>query len=198
MEDSKIQLSQSELDLFCNAEIILTKNRIIQKVIELLDVLQNKMVDAKQSIASPLFNTSPKISRGEYYMGLPYVILDYPRESKDQNLFFIRSMFWWGNFYSSTLHISGSNVERHKQALVKHYPTLSEKDYWLGINTDPWVHHFEKDNYIKISELSAGAYEAAIEEQAHIKIATKWPLEQWDLAAIKLFDSWKFLLELTT
>jgi hypothetical protein len=109
MEDSKIQLSQSELDLFCNAEIILTKNRIIQKVIELLDVLQNKMVDAKQSIASPLFNTSPKISRGEYYMGLPYVILDYPRESKDQNLFFIRSMFWWGNFYSSTLHISGSN-----------------------------------------------------------------------------------------
>ena len=50
---------------------------------------------------------SPKISRGENYNGLPYVMLDYPRCFGKEDVFAMRTMFWWGNFFSITWHLKG-------------------------------------------------------------------------------------------
>lgn len=40
-----------------------------------------------------------KISRGENYKGLPYLVLDFPRYSSGNQLFIYRTMFWWGNYF---------------------------------------------------------------------------------------------------
>jgi hypothetical protein len=50
-----------------------------------------------------------KISRGENYQLLPYIILDYPSYFSRNNIFAVRTMFWWGNFFSITLHLSGDH-----------------------------------------------------------------------------------------
>ena len=153
MQGSKIRLSNAEKELFCNAQIILTKNSIVQKTVLLLEEVQAILID-ENSLRHYQFSTSPKISKGENYLGLPYVILDYPRIAKDRNLFFIRSMFWWGNFFSSTLQLSGDYKQQYSTHLEKAYDLLKEKDYFIGINTDPWVHHFTEDNYKKVNSFT--------------------------------------------
>jgi hypothetical protein len=108
MQGSKIRLSPSEAALVGNAEIILTKNSILQKTVALLAQLQEEITSQK---ALPPFSPSAKISKGENYRGLPYAVLDYPRIAGGEDLFFIRSMFWWGHFFSSTLQLAGAYKE---------------------------------------------------------------------------------------
>ncbi|MBD0332026.1 MAG: hypothetical protein ICV66_05165, partial [Chitinophagaceae bacterium] len=44
MDEAKIRLSQSELELMCNAEMILTKNIVLQKIKLLLEAIQKEQV----------------------------------------------------------------------------------------------------------------------------------------------------------
>ena len=55
---------------------------------------------------------SPKISKGENYRGLPYVMLDYPRLFGREEVLAIRTFFWWGHGFSVTLHLKGGYRER--------------------------------------------------------------------------------------
>jgi len=68
MEVSKIHLSSSELELMQNAEIILTKNKILEKMKQLLGEVQEKQTDLVQrlSLTNEIFKVSPKISRGSH------------------------------------------------------------------------------------------------------------------------------------
>ena len=157
----------------------------------LLEEVQEKL--SEEVPGSLNFSISPKISKGENYLGLPYVILDHPRISKDQNLFFVRSMFWWGHFFSSTLHLSGDYKEKGSPKLQTAYDLLSGNNYFVGINADPWQHHFGEGNYKRIKDLSKTAFATVLEESAHIKIAAFWPLQQWNKAANNLIESWKLL-----
>lgn len=192
MQGSKIRLSAAEMKLFEDAEVILTKNSILHKTVWLLSEVQELMMNE----ALPEYGNvapSPKISKGENYLGLPYVILDYPRISKCDDLFFIRSLFWWGNFFSSTLQLSGNYKAKHSGQLADAFAVLSTQHYYIGTNKNPWMHHFKEDNYKEIRTLSKEAFAIILEEQPHIKIAARWPLSDWDSAASKLFESWKLL-----
>jgi len=197
MQGSKIRLSPAEAALFSDAKVILTKNSIIQKTVSLLGEIQLQMMHESPDSLKTL-SPSPKISKGENYLGLPYVILDYPRVSNNEGLFFIRSMFWWGNFYSSTLQLSGSFKESYTRQISGAFESLKDKNYFIGVNADPWVHHFGEDNYKNLDSLSTEAFTLILEEQAHIKIAAFWPLNKWDPAANNLLESWKFLLKLVS
>src|SRR5437762_7300116 len=98
-DHSKIQLSLFEMDLVNNAGWILTKNGIIQKAKQLLLGLQEKQQVYLQlqssSISAEVLRPSAKISKGENYHGLPYLILDFPRFFEHKDIFAIRTMFWW-------------------------------------------------------------------------------------------------------
>lgn len=189
MQGSKIRLSPSEAALISNAEIILTKNSIIQKTVALLAQLQESLVNESLFHSSP----GPKISKGENYLGLPYVVLDYPRISNGSDLLFIRSMFWWGNFFSSTLQVAGRYKEQNLSTLMSSFDALVLQDYYIGINEDPWQHHFEPSNYKKLSAVSKKEFAFLLEQQPHIKIAARWSLSSWDTAANHLWESWKTL-----
>lgn len=197
MQGSKIRLSAAEIELFSNAEIILTKNSIVQKTTLLLNEVQENLLHETRLHGYHITST-PKISRGENHLRLPYIVLDYPRISNNSNLFFIRSLFWWGNFFSSTLQVSGDYKLRFTNKLKEAYQSLAEREYFVGVHEDPWQHHFGQENYRKIGELSKEAYATILETQDHIKIAARWPLSDWDSAATKLTGSWKLFMQLIT
>lgn len=194
MQDSKIQLSHSEMELMQNAEIILTKNRVLEKMKALLEEVQQKQVDfiKENKTQNEIFTISPKISRGENYLGLPYLILDYPRQSSEQNFFFIRTMFWWGNFFSCTLHLAKGTKEEFKENIKQAYTGL--KEYLIGVNIDPWMHHLEENNYGSIALLTKKEFEERCEKLDHLKIVGHYPLAEWKQASTNLYENWKFFL----
>ncbi len=196
------------MELVGNAELILTKNAILQKVNQLLGNLQAKQQHYIKLHAATYcdeaFITSPKISKGEKYKGLPYLILDYPRFFKPSAILAIRTMFWWGNFFSITLHLSGSYKKKAEQKIISLAGSLQESGYYYCINHDPWEHHFETDNYTSLKKLShderddAGdpGFENTIRNNSFIKLANKIPLQQWDDAEDILLAYFKQLIEL--
>src|SRR5215510_10733018 len=111
MDTAKIRLSPDEEALINRTDWILTKNKILEKVKHLLSELQSSQTLTLQGISTvphKLIESSPKISKGENYKGLPWLVLDYPRLFNKESFFAIRTLFWWGNFFSTTLHISGN------------------------------------------------------------------------------------------
>ncbi|MCU7547838.1 hypothetical protein OCK74_01875 [Chitinophagaceae bacterium LB-8] len=196
MKKTKIHLSPTEMDLMCNASIILTKNKILHQVKLLLEELQAEMLETNfEYDTNNIFAIPPKISKGENYLGLPYLVLDYPRIFTQSNTFAIRTMFWWGHFFSSTLHLAGQYATTFRNKIENQYQLLSSRDYFIGIQADPWQHHFEETNYKKISTMPEIQFQEHC-SQDHIKIAAKWPLMDWPVAANHLFISWKMFLQL--
>ena len=199
MQETKVQFSTTEMELMCNSEIILTKNKVVEKVKILLEQLQNEMLDdvnnKSQLVSSNVFSIHPKISKGENYLGLPYLILDYPRFFKQENSFAIRTMFWWGNFFSITLHLSGVYKLQYVSKIIAAFNTLSKENYSIGINTDPWVHHFNSDNYKQIALLEEYVFEEECKKLLHLKISKKLSLNESHLSE-KLLESWKLLTKI--
>jgi hypothetical protein len=194
MEVSKIHLSSAEIELMQNADIILTKNRVLEKIRSLLESVQQHQINYIQefNVKNEIFKVSPKISRGENYLGLPYLILDYPRQSSGKNFFFIRTMFWWGNFFSCTLHLANNSKEIFKEKIKQSQPVLG--DYYISVNDDAWVHHLKESDYKKINLLSKEQYEQCCESFDHIKIAGRHSLDEWEKMPSQLFENWKLLL----
>ena len=199
MEETKIQFSPLEIELLCNQEIILTKNKVIEKVKRLLENVQNNFqsyIEQKPSLAqSEFFSMHPKISKGENYLGLPYLILDYPRCFQQQDIFAIRTMFWWGNFYSTTLHLAGKFRAQFVNKIEDSFNFLSNADYYIGINTDPWMHHFEEDNYQKLSTLTKEQFVQMCSNNQHLKIAINTAINSNGLQE-RLINSWQELVKI--
>jgi hypothetical protein len=195
MEVSKIQLSNAEIELMQNAEIILTKNRVLEKIKSLLEIVQEKQSAFAERFGlfdTEIFQVSPKISKGENYLGLPYVILDYPRHSTGKSFFFIRTMFWWGNFFSCTLHLAKDSKQRFQRRIADSYPGL--KDYYIATSEDEWVHHLKESDYRKIGSFTKEEFEKACKSFGFIKIAYRHSLGDWQTLSSDLFEKWKFLL----
>ena len=176
MTPANVKLSKNELSLVCDAQFILTKNNIINKVYELFGLISvgftEELASYKNFLPPEIFLSSPKIYKGEQYLSLPYVLLDHPRCFIKGHAFAVRCFFWWGNFFSITLHLEGKYAELFAPKIVE---ALSG-DWSLCVAENQWQHHFEQSNY---QPFSAGLYNAH-QPKTFFKIAKKIPLQQWD------------------
>lgn len=198
MDTTKIRLSPEEESLVATPDWILTKNRIIQKIDLLLSTVQTSQQVLLQScltLEKEIITSSPKISRGENYRGLPWLVLDYPRHFNKTDVLAIRTLFWWGNFFSTTLHLSGTYKLSHQQQIVDSFDSLKANHFSVCINEDQWVHHFEEDNYLPVSATSPSQFEEIIQKGSFIKLAKKIPLEQWNEIEKKLLEIFSQLLD---
>lgn len=198
MNQAKIRLSATEIELIKNADWILTKNAIIEKIVQFFSSLQQQQERElrlyKNNLPLKFFTSSPKISKGENYEGLPYVVLDYPRFFNDSGFGAIRTMFWWGNFFSITLHMSSENKRAFEEQIINAYTQLRKEKFYSCINKNEWEHYFSAENYIALSEMTEDEYRKQIKETPFVKIATKISLDSWETAEDFLFSRYKNLI----
>jgi hypothetical protein len=137
---------------------------------------------------------SPKISKGENYKGLPWVMCDYPRLFNRQDTFAIRSMFWWGHFFSVTLHLKGVYKEKYQQQLLNNLPLLSEKQFHVCISREEWRHEFEEDNYMPLTQLNSSDVEKILLANDFCKLSAKISLPQWNQSKELLIDLYETII----
>ena len=183
MEGTKIQLSEEELELACDPFVLLTKNAVMAKAGELLGILSEHIqqnLTTHNRVITDAIEAGPKISKGENYLGLPYVILDFPRYFREHDVFAVRTMFWWGNFFSMTLHLKGNFREHFRSHLTAALPRMAEAGFQVCISEDEWEHHFGVDNYIPLASLEEGLWEDLYNARTFTKLAVKWPVDDWN------------------
>lgn len=192
MDSAKIRLSPEEAALVIRTDWILTKNRVIQKTKQLLAALQTEQQNLLRSHANvfpeEIINSSLKISKGENYKGLPYLVLDYPKCFNKEDALAIRMLFWWGNFFSGTLHLSGIYKIKYEEKIIRAFESLKTKDFSICINEDQWEHHFETTNYLPLHTMTTCQFEEIIRKKFFIKLSKKISLEQWNDAEKNLLD----------
>lgn len=198
MDMAKIRLSSPELDLVSDPSWILTKNSILKKVNNLLAELlyqQQYFIATNSNLLPPEVLSIPgKISRGENYEGLPYLILDHPRHFHREDIFAIRTMFWWGNFFSITLHLSGKYKIQLTEKIVSGYEEL-RSHFSICINQDQWDHRFNEENYKLIADLGKTEFNSIVNNKSFIKIGRTMPLQQWEVAGELLLRDFAFFLK---
>ena len=104
-----MKLTNNELSLIQDSDFLLTKVKIISKIFRLLESTENHLrkIINETTFKFPLGTKIKygKISKGETYLNLPYLILDYPTLFTNTDIFAFRTMFWWGKFFSATIHL---------------------------------------------------------------------------------------------
>ena len=199
MQQTKIQFLPAEMELVSSPDIILTKNTILQKIKSFFEELQMKqftiLKNYSDQLPAPVLTVSPKISRGENYKGLPWLVLDNPRFFQHNNIFAIRTMFWWGNFFSITLHLSGNNKMEFLKKIKPVIPVLAKHDFFIYNGANEWEHDLDPGSYKRISALTEDELENIYSTNNFLKLAIKFPIESLGAMEDKLCRNYELLVK---
>ncbi|MFV0605942.1 MAG: hypothetical protein ACK5NK_08895 [Niabella sp.] len=180
MEPTKLQLSQQELNLVVNANWILTKNAVLKKLRNALHELSitQKTIIEKLPIKLPndILAAPPKITKGENYQGLPYLVLDHPGLFTRNHFFAIRTMFWWGKVLSTTLHLSGKWQQMYADTLWKHLSVYRHNDLLIASGDSEWVHDPADKAYSPVSGISKADLQQAVYKHSFLKLMISAPI----------------------
>ena len=195
MSGVKIQLSLKEQEMMANTGIILTKNRVLAAVMELFGEVSEAetayLEERRNRLPEDIFRFPPKISRGENYLQLPWLMLDYPRVFQPAESLAVRHFFWWGNFFSVSIQVSGKYKKKLLEQLEK-WPSAA----FICVQASPWEHHFGRDNYLPLAELDAAGIGKIAGEKNFLKLSLSLPVGQWAEAPAFLLSGFTSYLDL--
>lgn len=197
---ANVKFSDEELALMSNAGFILTKNSITSKVYELLGELSARLSGLLKDSTLPVevVTVPPKISKGENYAGLPYVILDHPRFFSREDVLAIRTMFWWGNYFLVTLHLKGVYARQYAGRVTDGYDRLSKNGFYSMTGKDEWQHHINEGFSIPVSSMSKPEFSKLIHRSSFIKLTATVPLSLNEKSGEELFKKAEQLAGLLT
>ena len=172
-------LTTREIEVISDTEFLITKRAAINKIDELLSQTQKKISKNFKSSTLPFPSkdefSNGKISRGENYRGLPFLVLDYPAMFSKENIFAFRTMFYWGNFFSVTLHLQGESLEYYRNHILNNFNELLHKNIYISVGETPWEYHYESDNYIPLLENN----QELIKTCPFLKLSKKLEINEW-------------------
>ncbi len=173
-------LTEKELLILQDTDFLLTKATVLEKINELLGQTRKEL---KESVENSNFSfpngidlLNGKISKGENYKNLPYMVLDYPALFTTKTVFAYRMMFWWGNFFSATLHLEGMELNYYRNSTINNFDNLLNKNIYIGIGETPWQYHYEDDNYILLND----SHRDFITNCKFLKLSKKIKLKKWN------------------
>lgn len=200
MDRAKLRLSTEEMDLISRADWILTKNRLMERVRELLASLQEEqwhcLRQGKNPLPEEVMNIPAKISRGENYEGLPWMVLDLPRYFTNDDQLAIRTLFWWGHGFSVTLQLQGRFRQSFQHIIYRYKNVLSQQSWHICTGPDPWQHHSRDDNYSPVAELTEEKWKSITSSHPFLKIACFIPMQKWEEAPDLIMREYRLLSEI--
>jgi hypothetical protein len=184
MERAKITLSRKEMELVRDAGFILTKLAVIDKVYAMF----GNIVHRWQQRYADAPGLSPKIARGESYQQLPYVMLDLIRVFTPGLCLSIRVFFWWGNYFSCTLHSKGTVSTDEPEEIAR---TLGESHFPIFVSTtgDEWNHDLHSEDYREVRSAEELVMALMTTTSTHLKLVKKVDLNDWESAEEKLAEA---------
>jgi hypothetical protein len=159
MQDANLIINADELELIKDADLIRRKISALGKISACFGSLQGeieKEIHGFPYLPEEAVQNNFKISRGEKYREMPYLVMDYPACFGRRDIFACRTMFLWGHEFSFTLHLSGSYLRDAGPALLHNEGELAGKEFFACVNSNPFEYHFGADNYRPLESLSGG------------------------------------------
>lgn len=178
-----MKLSRTELKSIHNSGFFYTKASAVKKIDALLAQARDEIrsVIQKQKLFFPaeVDTATGKIFRGENYLGLPYLNLDYPKYFSGDSVLTCRALFWWGKFFSFTLHLQGKALDERRTLLIMNQKKIRKKRLYICVNKTPWQYYYKRDNYILLDRLSDDELTQHFIEKEFVKLSAKIKLKDY-------------------
>ncbi|MBC7383301.1 MAG: hypothetical protein H7296_09985 [Bacteroidia bacterium] len=127
------KLTNEELELISGTYYPLLKKSAMEKVQAQLVILGEQLQQI--NLAEALGNVNGyKISRGENYQDLPYIVLDYPKISGEGFKMLCRVVFWWGKYVGLQFFLN----QKYFQADELIEQSTEINDLYVLINDQIW------------------------------------------------------------
>ncbi len=127
-------LTPEDFLIINDQDYLIHKRAVLSKISQILSevevTIKNSPVIRSPLLPQDALTMSGKISRGENYKGLPYVVLDFPRYSNGEKVFLYRTMFWWGHYFICLLISQNCGHQIKKSRRVN--------DLLLNTGSTPW------------------------------------------------------------
>ena len=133
---------------------------------------------------------APKISRGEQYQGFPYVILDYPRIFSSADVFAIRCFFWWGHFFSITLHLKGKYATQYLHKMQQALAAQQLNDFWVSVSGSEFNFDLSHPDYVPAAS-HPKLLAAVPNRHPFIKLSYRLPFSQWNTVSGQLLEQFQ-------
>ena len=173
MQNSSFKLTNKEFELILDTEYPLLKKNAIDKIQAQLHELGEHLI-ANPLITRLLHAQSYKISKGENYLNLPYLVLDLPKIDGNHFPILCRTMFWWGNYFSFNVFIRKDAYDM--DSFGKKLKQCASDNIHLLISDKIWQQDLDSEDYNQISEWS----ENIVTEGHYLKLSIKHPIEEID------------------
>jgi hypothetical protein len=191
---------ESEFYLLTNKDIYLKIQTLEAKVTDLFGeiakTLEPKVQNFNVNLPHELRSKNPKISRGNNYNGLPWTILDYPRNFEKTGVFAIRLLCLRGKSFIVTLHLSGNFYRNYKSSIFEKLELFKQHHYLITQGNSEWDHVITSENYSEIpsSKNEMDEIKNKIELIQYIKFAKAISFNQWENLISTIETEYNFLL----
>lgn len=178
------EFTPKEMRFLQDVEFLTAKREIVSKIErslgELREAFRRRIEETGATLPESMDFANGKISKGENYRGLPYLVLDFPRLFHQEDVMAVRTMVWWGHEASCALHLQGAPLERRRGRLAAAWGALVEGGYWLCVNDTPFEYHFGESNYLPCARAGEAVFMDKARNAPFVKLSRKAPLSRWD------------------
>ncbi|MFN4124090.1 MAG: hypothetical protein ACK4GL_12400 [Flavobacteriales bacterium] len=169
-----------------NPEPIRLKKAITQHIEQafyaLANEIESKFPNEALKIDAAWSVRTAKISKGENYQDMPYVVLDYPFLMHQKDLLLFRTMFWWGHYFSLNLLIKGESFHHPVQALIQQLQKSPEPDVYILTSDNFWQNDISG---LDFSSCNAKAAQYSWEQYRHIRMVHQVDFDSIDSLQVK-------------
>lgn len=190
-----------EIGLMSDAGLLLQKKRLLNKLTGRLAAIEASLrqilTNHEATLPAGTLQKAGKISKGENYRDLPYLVLDYPRLFTKDDILNVRLLFWWGHYFSMSLHLAGNTWQAKKQQVCRQATLLPIGDYFIQTDGSPWENDVAAACFFRVSD-KLPAQQQAVLEAPFVKFVTTLPLREaasLESFSIKTFKNFMAILK---
>ena len=172
-----LTLSQAEELAILDTSFLKTKREVMDKIILFMSNVameyENIYYQSKLTIPFSQVETTPKVTKGENYNGYPFINLDFPRLFSKDSTFALRTLFYWGHFFSLSIHIGGNLLQYIDAQTLCNNNQLFSKPTYISVGNTPWQYHYEIENYKLINKDNFIDLFTSTKENGFVKLSRK-------------------------
>lgn len=174
MRKSTINLTKKELLLAEDTNYLLSKQKLMGKLGDSLQQLADGWIEkhADLLVVSASHGRSKKLSKGENYRGLPYLVMDIPQISGPDFDLLFRVVFWWGHGLTLNLYLNTKIIE--KIGVMGQTKTLIQTD-----NRFMWENDLTHKSFSKVKHLTETEWTSVLQQAGHIRLCKKVKLADY-------------------
>jgi len=182
---SEFSLTAYDLSILHDKAFFEAKHQIMHKWEQFLTHLAQKIQEWASfvnqiTLPDEVKQTTPKISKGENYQGMPYMVLDYPRYFGKEDTCAFRNILLWNRGLYSTWLFEG----KYMDYAVQNYKQYGSSSMYLHQNEDKWVHELTpQDIYIQTPEsfYCETLLEKTKEKLHYLKFSNFVSFQEWNI-----------------